>query len=150
MRRLFMLVGTVLGVAIGGFIATTMLIDTTAQEDRTIPVRVVRFSEGTPEEQGDRCAFLSRQYPDIPRTPMQLSVVDETGEMVALFTVPASTWEYDSELQQLECVIEGAIDVPDRSFYTLYLNDERVQSFAGAEFPLGTDGTIEIYPDNRL
>lgn len=134
MRRIAMLIGTVLGVAIGGVIATTMLIDTTAQEERVIPVRVSKFSESDSIEVGDSCS-MSRDISMI-HTDHQIVVTDEAGDIVALLDLDGGSWEESPSGLGFQCVIDRDLEVPEASFYTVYLGDERIVGYAASDFPI--------------
>lgn len=107
-----------------------------AQDDRFIEITTTRKlspSVYSAEDDGDDCGYP----PDIFRfftTDAQLVIRNEADEIVAIQTL-TGTVETD-EPEFTYCRGSFSVAVPEASFYTVYLGEERIQGYAADEFPL--------------
>jgi hypothetical protein len=92
---------------------------------------------------GEPCAILNPAG-----LTHQVIVRDETDTIVAVLTLDG-TWQEQPEHDFLACSFDTEIPVPERAFYSLYLGDERLFTYAAADLPISADQVIHlIVPEN--
>jgi hypothetical protein len=138
--------GAIIGLLIGGYVSYTFVFnDAAAQEGRTIPVQVQRsLPDSTILDSGDSCSFSS----DILRFPLtnsQIVITDENEVIVAIHGVVGNVDRSSSG--SLFCTAELDIPVPEASFYTVHLGDERIVGFSESEFPVDPINEVWIIFD---
>ena len=148
MKRLAILIGTMLSVALIGFTATTWLPDTpdtTAQEDRTINVTLSYATNVAFADEGDTCYFIARS--DVASSRGHIVVRDGSGTIIAMSASPTGeqmSVEGEGELD-LECRADLTVSAPTTEFYEIYWGNTWIASMSASDFPM--DEPIRISLD---
>lgn len=135
MRRIVLGVAVVF-VMVFAAIGVGFLDSSRAEEGRSIPIRVVRYydSASSSLDLGDECGFSL----DIFRfflTDQQIVIRNENDTVIAVRTLDDGVYG-QTDNARYECELETNIPVPDATFYTVYLGDERITAYSKDEFPI--------------
>ena len=142
MRRVALLIGVIIGTAIGGFVASVWLIDTVAQERREIRIEVQQTAP-TDASTGDRCSFdtsaTSRESLSWPIS--QVIIRDANGAIVEVAYAAEGTYQPASDTSDtIVCRLSLETTLPHSPFYSVYLDDEWVHAIDSVED--GGDGAV--------
>lgn len=138
MRRLLVLMVCV--VVMSGTISVA------AQDtSQSIPVTGHWDESRNPElvEAGSECTVIN---PD--GFPYQVVIRDESDTIVAVGDL-IGAWGEHADHDFLVCLFDLAIPVPDRAFYTVFLDDQRLYTYAATSLPVADEDVIDLtIPDS--
>jgi len=75
--------------------------------------------------------------------PRQVIVRNESDTIIAAWSIEG-TWEFPEGRDFLACTWSKEVPVPEATFYTVYLDEQRLTTVNASDFPLGPDNDIEF------
>jgi len=143
MRRLAILVGTIVGVAAGVLIASTWLAGTTAQNTNSVAVDAYVLTN-TDAEPGNECFPWGFVDDSLEVGPFrQVIVTNDHGVVVGVIDLQVGSF-VTAENGQQSCTISQTIDLAESPFYTFSV-DGKYRRTVSAETIADMDWHIAIH-----
>lgn len=116
----------------------------TAQvEERVIPVsaRYGPFPDENPSPIGEPCRIIDDKVPSA-RAPYQVVVTNESGTIIAMHSLKGTLQL--GEDGKRHCVADAEVRVPEASYYTVYLGEQRLIGYAADAFPIDPNDSVVL------